>query len=92
MTWLSARKYMYVGALVIGVGGALATYLNFLGIKCLSDLALNDRSLSTPRQIEEMERDCAIVTNSYVYSIYGVVAGIVLVAMGFIKKRKDNAS
>jgi hypothetical protein len=83
---------MYTGAIMLAVSGALAIYLNFQGFRCLSDLALVDRSVTTPGQLEKMERNCSIVTNSYVYSIYGVVAGIVLVVAGFIKKRKGNAS
>jgi hypothetical protein len=83
---------MYTGAIILAVSGALAIYLNSQGFRCLSDLALVDRSVTTPGQLEEMERNCSIITNSYVYSVYGVVAGIVLVVAGFIKKRKGNAS
>jgi hypothetical protein len=83
---------MYTGAVILAVSGALAVYLNFQGVRCLSDLALVDRSVTTPGQLEEMERNCSIITNSYVYSVYGVVAGIVLAVAGFIKKRKGNAS
>ena len=84
---------MYAGAVILAASGAIAVYLYFQGYKCLTDLALVDGSVTTPGQLEEMERNCSIVTNSYVYSIYGVVAGIILVAVGFMKKRKkDNAS
>lgn len=88
----SAGKYLYIGAIVLAVSGAIAIYLNFHGVRCLSDLALVDRSVFTPERLQEMERNCSIVTNSYVYSVYGVVAGIVLVVVGLMKKRKDNAS
>lgn len=81
-----------MGAIILAVSGAIAIYLNFQGARCLSDLALVDRSVTTSGQLQEMERNCSIVTNSYVYSVYGVVAGIVLVIAGFIKKRKGNAS
>jgi hypothetical protein len=88
----SAGKYLYTGAVILAVSGAIAIYLNFQGVRCLSDLAQVDRSVTAPGQLEEMERNCSIVTNSYVYSIFGVVAGIVLVVAGFMKKRKGNAS
>jgi len=87
-----ASRYAYVGATILAVSGAIAIYLNFQGVKCLSDLAFVDRSVLTPGQLGEMERNCSIVTNSYVYSVYGIVAGIVLVVMGFMKRRKDNVS
>jgi hypothetical protein len=35
-----------------------------------------------------MERNCAIITNSYVYSIYGVIIGIILIVIGVIKSGK----
>ena len=87
-----ASRYAYVGVTILAVSGAIAIYLNFQGVKCMSDLALVDRSVLTPGQLEEMERNCSIVTNSYVYSVYGIVAGIVLVVMGFMKRRKGNVS
>ena len=87
-----ASRYAYVGVTILAVSGAIAIYLNFQGVKCLSDLAFVDRSVLTPGQLEEMERNCSIVTNSYVYSVYGIVAGIVLVVMGFMKRRKSNVS
>ena len=87
-----ASRYANVGVTILAVSGAIAIYLNFQGVKCLSDLAFVDRSVLTPGQLEEMERNCSIVTNSYVYSVYGIVAGIVLVVMGFMKRRKGNVS
>ena len=87
-----ASRYAYVGVAILAVTGAIAIYLNFQGVKCLSDLAFVDRSVLTPGHLEEMERNCSIVTNSYVYSVYGIVAGIVLVVMGFMKRRNGNVS
>ena len=87
-----ASRCTNVGVTILTVSGAIAIYLNFQGIKCLSDFAFVDRSVLTPGQLEEIERNCSIVTNSYVYSVYGIVAGIVLVVMGFMKRRKDNVS
>jgi hypothetical protein len=34
-----------------------------------------------------MERNCAIVTNSYVYSLFAAVAGVIVLAVGRFKKR-----
>ena len=87
-----ASKYLYVGMIILTASGAAAIYLNFQGVQCLTNLAQIDRSVMPPELLEEMERNCAVVTSSYVYSIYAVVAGIVLVVAGFMKKRKDNAS
>jgi hypothetical protein len=83
------KKYMYIGAITLAASGAAAIYLNFQGFKCLSDLAQVDRSLLTPERLEEMERNCSIITNSYVYSVYGIIIGIILIVMGLLKKRKS---
>ena len=82
-------KYIYIGAITFAASGAVAIYLNFQGIKCLSDLVQVDRSALTPERLEEMERTCWIITNSYVYSIYGVIVGITLIVIGLVKKRKS---
>ena len=77
---------------ILAASGAIAIYLNFQGFRCLTELGQLDRSIVPPEIVEGMERNCAITTNSYVYSIYGVVSGIVLIVAGFMKKRKDNVS
>jgi hypothetical protein len=82
-------KYIYIGAITLAASGAVAIYLNFQGIKCLSDLAQVDRSVLTPERLEEMERTCSIITNSYVYSVYGIIVGIILIVIGLVKKRKS---
>jgi len=82
---------MYTGAIMLAISGAIAIYLNFQSYKCLNDLRTADRSVM-PGQLEELDRNCSITTNSYVYSVYGVVAGIVVLVAGLVKKRKGNAS
>ncbi|MDP8886217.1 MAG: hypothetical protein M3M91_00340 [Thermoproteota archaeon] len=54
----------------------------------MSDLAQIDRSILTAEHLEEMERNCAIITNSYVYSVYGIIIGVILLVIGIIKSRK----
>lgn len=87
-----AQRYIYVGTDILAARGALAIYLNFQGFWCLTDLTQLDRSVVPPDVIEELESNCAITTNSYVHSIYGVVAGTMLVVVGFMRKRNANAS
>jgi hypothetical protein len=83
------KKYIYIGTLILAGSGALAIYLNFQGVKCLSDLVQVDRSILTPERLEEMERNCSIITNSYVFSLYGVIVGIILIVIGLLKRRKS---
>lgn len=82
------KKYIYVGAIILAASGGAAIYLNFQGVKCLSDLAQIDRSILTAEHLEEMERNCSIITNSYVYSVYGIIIGVILIVIGVIKSRK----
>jgi hypothetical protein len=88
----AGTKYLHFGIVILVASAAIATYLNFQGAKCLTDIARLDRSVVSAEQVDELERNCAITTNSYVYSIYGIVGGIILVVIGFMKKRKTDAS
>ena len=85
-------KYLHFGIIMLVASAAISIYLNFQGAKCLTDIARLDRSIVPAELVDDLERNCAITTNSYVYSIYGIVAGIVLVVTGFMKKRKNDAS
>ena len=80
---------MYIGAITLAASGATALYLNFQGMKCLSDLAQVDRTIFSAEHLEEMECNCSIITNSYVYSVYGSIVGVILIVIALVKKRKD---
>jgi hypothetical protein len=83
------KKYIYIGTITLAASGAAAIYLNFQGVKCLSDLVQVDRSVLTSERLEQMERNCFIITNSYVYSLYGIIVGIILIVIGLVKKMKS---
>jgi hypothetical protein len=80
-------KYLLAGVALAAVGGALAVYLNVQGAACLTQLASIDRSAFPAAGIGQMERNCAIITNSYVYSLFAVAAGIIVLAVGRWKRR-----
>ncbi|AIC14426.1 hypothetical protein [Nitrososphaera viennensis] len=82
-------KYLITGIALVAVGGGLALFLNFQGYSCLSQLAGVDRSTYPPAALDELERNCFIITNSYVYSLFAAVAGAIVLAVGY-KKRRDN--
>ncbi len=86
----SYKKYMYIGAITLVASGAVAIYLNFQGARCLSDLAQVDRSAFTEENFE-IERNCSLITNSYVYSIYSLIIGVILLVIGVVKKRNVYA-
>lgn len=80
-------RYLLVGVALAAVGGALAVYLNIQGAACLTQLARMDRSAFPPETILDLERNCAIITNSYVYSLFAGAAGVIVLAIGRWKKR-----
>jgi hypothetical protein len=80
-------KYLLAGVALAAVGGALAVYLNMQGAACLTQLATIDRSAFPSAGFEQLERNCAIITNSYVYSLFAVTAGVIVLAVGRWKKR-----
>jgi hypothetical protein len=88
----AAQKYLHVGIIILGISGAAAIYLNFQGYSCLSDLARIDRSVITPESVDELERNCFIITNSYVYALFGVVIGIALIVFWYAKKKKSKGA
>ncbi len=82
-------RYLHAGVIILALGSAAAIYLNFKGVACLTALNSADDAIS-PRSLQDLERDCFIITNSYVYSLFAVAAGSVLVAIWFVKKRKRS--
>ncbi|HEX2557878.1 MAG TPA: hypothetical protein VHK86_06110 [Nitrososphaera sp.] len=88
----AAQRYLQVGIITLGISGAAAIFLNFQGYACLSDLAKADQSVITPENLDELERNCFIITNSYVYSLFGVVIGIVLIVFWYAKKKKSKGA
>ena len=79
---LGKDNYFYFGLLFIAIFSVLALDLNSEGFKCLSILNQEDQLLSTSK-LMELEWTCFIVTNSYVYSLFGIVIGGILLFMGY---------
>ncbi|MCI0561231.1 MAG: hypothetical protein MN733_22320 [Nitrososphaera sp.] len=79
--------YLHAGIVILTISGAFSLYLNFEGVRCLTAINTAGGVLSE-QALEELERNCFIITNSYVYSLFGVVAGVVLIAIWVRRKRK----
>jgi hypothetical protein len=88
----AAQRYLQVGIITLGISGAAAIFLNFQDYACLSDLAKSDQSVITPENLDELERNCFIITNSYVYSLFGAVIGIVLIVFWYAKKKNSKGA
>jgi hypothetical protein len=71
-------NYFYYGIFFIAVFSVLALDLNLEGFRCLSTLSKDDHLDPLNLSIRELEWNCFIVTNSYVYSVFGIIIGGIL--------------
>lgn len=83
-----ARKYLHSGVITLALCGAAALYLNFEGVRCLQALSGAEESFMSEQELEQAAANCFIITNSYVYSLFGVVAGMILVAVWAFKRNQ----
>ncbi|MEM2139757.1 hypothetical protein [Nitrososphaera sp.] len=81
-------KCLVAGSALLLAGGVAAVLLNIQGASCLTQLARVDRSAFPPDVLEQMEQDCFIITNSYVYSLFAAVAGAVVLGYWYFRRRK----
>ena len=83
----SPHRYLHAGIVTLAISGLAAVYLNFEGAKCLASLGSGGAPLPQ-RAFEDATEYCFIITNSYVYSLFGVVSGIILVSAWAFRRRK----
>jgi hypothetical protein len=84
-------KYLQVLNMNMAISGMTAICLDFEGIKCPS--ALNSSNVVHPRPtLEEAGEFCCFIANSYVYSLFGVAAGIALLLLSASKRTKSPRS
>jgi hypothetical protein len=72
----------------------LSIYLNFQSFNCLTKLS---EYYNSPLEIDpqnnttvDLQRNCFITTNSYVFSVFGIIIGVIILIIGYWKKRKIN--
>ncbi len=79
-------KYLVAGVGLLIVGSLTAILLNFQGLGCLTQLASLDRSAFQTETVEAMEQNCFIITNSYVYSLFGAAAGAAVLGYWYFRR------
>jgi hypothetical protein len=84
--------YYTVGSCILIISAILSIYLNFQSFNCLTKLSeyynSQIRSDSQNNIFIDLERNCFIITNSYVFAVFGVIIGIIIIIIGHWKKRK----
>jgi hypothetical protein len=74
----------YYGIFFIAIFSVLALDLNSEGFRCLSILNQEDVQLTDP-SLRGLEWNCFLVTNSYVYSLFGIAIGAILLFLWYRK-------
>jgi hypothetical protein len=82
----NSSKYFIIGIVLLVAGASAAVLLNLLGASCLSQLGRLDPAVPGPAA--DLERDCFIITNSYVYSLFAALIGAVVLMYWLWKKRQ----
>ena len=97
---ITSRRYKYytIGSFMLIISAILSIYLYFQSFNCLTQLLQYYNSQFDATQnnntvdltIVNLQRNCFIITNSYVFSLFGVIIGVIIIIIGFWKKRKLN--
>ena len=90
------NKYFRIGFILSIVSVMSSLSLNYLGIDCLNQLSLYDANYdvydanNNVKDIYILERNCFIITNSYVFSIFVIVISIIIlfISLGQIRQKK----
>jgi hypothetical protein len=72
----------------------LSLFLNFQSFNCLTKLS---EYYNSPLEIDpqnnttiDLQRNCFIITNSYVFSVFGIIIGVIILIVGYWKKKKNQ--
>jgi hypothetical protein len=88
------NRYYTVGSCILIISAILSIYLNFQSFNCLTKLSeYYNSQIRTDSQNNifiDLQRNCFIITNSYVFAVFGVIIGIIIIIIGHWKKRKLN--
>jgi hypothetical protein len=76
------------------ISAVLSLFLNFQSFNCLtklseyynSPLAIDPQNKTTV----DLQRNCFIITNSYVFSVFGILIGVIILLVGYWKKKKNK--
>ena len=76
------------------ISAVLSLFLNFQSFNCLTKLS---EYYNSPLEIDpqnkttvDSQRNCFIITNSYVFSVFGILIGVIILLVGYWKKKKNK--
>jgi hypothetical protein len=76
------------------ISAILSLFLNSQSFNCLTKLS---EYYNSPLEIDpqnnttiDLQRNCFIITNSYVFSVFGIIIGVIILIVGYWKKKKNK--
>jgi hypothetical protein len=76
------------------ISAILSLFLNFQSFNCLTKLS---EYYNSPLEIDpqnnttvDLQRNCFIITNSYVFSVFGILIGVIILLVEYWKKKKNK--
>jgi hypothetical protein len=79
---------------MLTISAILSLFLNFQSFNCLTKLS---EYYNSPLEIDpqnnttiDLQRNCFIITNSYVFSVFGIIIGVIILIVGYWKKKKNQ--
>jgi hypothetical protein len=81
------NRYYTIGSFMLIISGILGIYLNFQSFNCLTKLSeyFNSPLEMNPQDNRtiDLQRNCFIITNSYVFSVFGIIIGVIILIIGY---------
>ena len=76
------------------ISAILSLFFNSQSFNCLTKLS---EYYNSPLEIDpqnnttiDLQRNCFIITNSYVFSVFGIIIGVIILIVGYWKKKKNQ--
>ena len=80
------NRYLKVGTILLIASAVMAIYLNYEGVNCLSELSMRENTIpDNSQELDQLKGKCFFITNSYVYSLFGLIIGSLIIAVWYSK-------
>ena len=88
------NRYYTIGSFMLIISAILSLFFNSQSFNCLTKLS---EYYNSPLEIDpqnkttvDLQRNCFIITNSYVFSGFGIIIGVIILIVGYWKKKKNK--
>jgi hypothetical protein len=82
------NRYLKVGLILVIASAIMVIHLNNEGVKCLSEISRRQNlGLENDKELEQLRGTCFFITNSYFYSLFGLIIGSMIIIVWYSKYR-----